>query len=53
MKTDPKLAVNWSTVKDWDDGKRYTIVEELEAKALYDATNHADSGVMGWIKGKW
>lgn len=33
MKTDPKLAVNWSTVKDWDDGKRYTIVEELEAKA--------------------
>ncbi len=53
MKTDQKLAINWSTVKDWDDSRRYAVVEELEARALYDATSDADSGMMGWIKGRW
>lgn len=45
--------MNWSTVKDWDDGKRYDIVEELEARALYEATAVAGSGVMEWIRGRW
>lgn len=53
MKTDAKLNVNWSTVKDWDDGKRYDIVEELEARGLYEATTDAGSGVMEWIRGRW
>ncbi len=53
MKTDNKLSVNWSTVKDWDDGRRYDIVEELEAKAMYEATMETGSGVMAWIRGKW
>jgi hypothetical protein len=53
MNADQKLSVNWSTVKDWEDGKRYSIVEELEAKALYDASTEGRSGVMEWIKGKW
>jgi HEPN domain-containing protein len=53
MKNDQKLNVNWSTVKDWDDSKRYAIVEELDAKALYDASTEAGSGVIEWIKGRW
>jgi hypothetical protein len=53
MKTDRKLNINWSVVKDWDDSKRYSIVEELEAKALYDAVTEAGSGLMEWIKGRW
>lgn len=53
MKLDAKLNVNWSTVKDWDDGKRYDIVEELEARALHEATTVPASGVMEWIKGRW
>lgn len=53
MKTDAKLRVNWSTVKDWDDGKRYDVVEELEARALYEASTETGSGVMDWIRGKW
>ena len=53
MKTDAKLRVNWSTVKDWDDGKRYDVVEELEARALYEASTETGSGVMEWIRGKW
>ena len=50
---DPKLGVNWNTVKDWDDSKRYTIVDELEATELYGAATELRSGVMVWIKGKW
>lgn len=53
MKVDRKLNVNWSTVKDWDDSKRYSVVEELEARALYDATSEATSGVMEWIRARW
>ena len=53
MKADAKLSVNWSTVKDWDDAKRYSIVEELDAKAIYEAATLAGSGVMEWIRGKW
>lgn len=53
IKKDPKLSVNWSTVKDWDDEKRYDIVQELEARGMYDAITEAASGLMDWIKGKW
>jgi HEPN domain-containing protein len=53
MRAYQKLNINWSTVKDWDDSKRYAIVEELEARALYDAMTETDFGVMEWIKGKW
>lgn len=53
MKTDQRLSVNWSTVKDWDDTKRYAILEELEAKAVYDACTEARSGVIEWIKERW
>jgi hypothetical protein len=51
--SDSKLGVNWNTVKDWDDAKRYDTVDELEARALYDATTESRSGVIVWIKGKW
>jgi len=53
MKTDPKLAVNWSTVKDWDDHKRYDVVEELAAQGLYDATTETGSGILEWIRRRW
>jgi hypothetical protein len=53
MKIDPGLNVNWSTVKDWDDGKRYSVVGELEARALYDATTEAGVGVMEWVRRRW
>jgi hypothetical protein len=53
MRADAKLNVNWSTVKDWDDSKRYDIVEELQARALHESTTVAGYGVMEWIRGKW
>lgn len=53
MQGDARLAVNWSTIKDWDDGKRYSVVGELESKALFESATEAPSGLMVWLKGKW
>jgi HEPN domain-containing protein len=50
---DPRLEVNWKTVKDWDDEKRYDIVDEQEARGIYEATTEQGSGVMEWIRGRW
>lgn len=53
MTHDTRLGINWNTVKDWDDSKRYNVVEELEARELYGATTEPGSGMIVWIKGKW
>jgi len=53
VKTDAPLNVNWSTVKDWDESKRYDIVGELEARALFEATTAPGSGVMDWVRRRW
>lgn len=53
MENDDKLSGNWNTVRDWDDGRRYDIVEESEARALYEASTEAGSGMMEWIRGRW
>ncbi len=50
---DAKLNVNWSVVKDWDDSKRYEVVDELSARDLYNATTEPQSGVLDWVRGKW
>jgi len=51
--TDAKLAVNWSTVKDWDDNKRYDVVDELAAKGLYAAVTEPISGIVEWVRRRW
>lgn len=53
MEFNSALQANWYTVKDWDDEKRYDIVDQQEARGLYDAATEANSGVMPWIRGKW
>jgi hypothetical protein len=53
MKADSRLGVNWSTIKDWDDGKRYDLVDELSANALFEAATEPGSGVLEWIRSNW
>jgi len=53
MESDDKLRANWNTVRDWDNNRRYDIIDESEARALYKATTEADSGIIEWIRGKW
>ncbi|MGA9903464.1 MAG: hypothetical protein WA718_02795 [Terriglobales bacterium] len=53
MKSDAKLSGNWNTVRDWKDARRYEIVEESEARALYEATTEGGSGIIDWVRGTW
>jgi hypothetical protein len=53
IRADGKLGANWSTVKDWDNEKRYDTVDEHVARAMYEATTEPGVGVMEWIRGRW
>jgi hypothetical protein len=53
IQTDDKLKSNWNTVLQWDDSRRYEVVEELQATSLYAATVEPGSGVMEWIQRRW
>jgi HEPN domain-containing protein len=53
MARDSKLETNWKTVKDWHNEKRYDVIDEQEARGLYDAAAETGSGVMPWIRGRW
>jgi HEPN domain-containing protein len=53
MVADTKLTVNWSIVRDWDDSRRYDVVEELAAKGLFAAVTEQGSGVLEWIRRRW
>jgi len=48
-----KLASNWSTVKQWQDDKRYEEVERVDAESLFVATTEPVTGVMEWIRRRW
>ena len=48
------LQANWSTVKDWNEGKRYDHDVPLQtAKDLYSAITARKNGVMTWIRQDW
>jgi HEPN domain-containing protein len=51
--TDATLRDNWRTVRQWDDEKRYGVVEEAEAQSLYTATAEPVSGILEWIRRRW
>jgi len=48
-----KLFSNWSLVKDWDNEKRYDVIEEFDAKRFYEAVTDASSGIAEWIRRRW
>jgi hypothetical protein len=50
---DAILRNNWNIVRQWDDEKRYGVVEEAEARALYGATTEPVSGILEWIRRRW
>ena len=50
ISVDATLRNNWSTVRQWDDEKRYETVAETVAMSLYAATTEPVSGVLEWIR---
>jgi len=50
---DPYLLANWAIVLGWSEEKRYHRVDEVEARALYDAIANEEHGVLPWLKTWW
>jgi HEPN domain-containing protein len=50
---DATLRDNWRTVRQWDDEKRYGVVDEAEARSLYSAAAEPVSGILEWIQRRW
>ncbi len=53
MATDPKLAANWLTVKDWSEETRYMRWTVAEATLLIEAIREPNHGVLQWVKTHW
>jgi hypothetical protein len=53
MKINPRLAANWSTVKDWSEKSRYEIKSEIQAKDLYQSIVSRNNGILRWIRQYW
>ena len=54
MQSDKNFEVNWATVKDWKEDKRYTVsISEAEARDLYSAVTERNHGVLTWLKKLW
>lgn len=51
--SDDFFAVNWATVKDWNETSRYEKHTESEATDLFRAVADEDGGVFPWIRQYW
>jgi hypothetical protein len=49
----PAFSLNWTTVKDWSEERRYRLTSEREARDLYRAITTRQHGVMQWIRQHW
>jgi len=53
MAANPQLGQNWLIVKDWNENARYLQHSIPVAQRLVAAINHAQDGVLTWIKAHW
>ena len=53
MKVGPAFAVNWGTVKDWNEESRYVAWSQREAQGLYSAIVDRRHGVLRWLRRHW
>lgn len=50
---DPVIAANWSTVKDWNERRRYERTTEVKARDLPRAVTDKRRGILKWIADRW
>jgi HEPN domain-containing protein len=50
---DQAFGLNWTTLKDWSEERRYRLNSEKEARDLYRAVTARQHGVMRWIRQHW
>jgi len=47
---EPQFAARWQIVGEWDEQSRYQFRRPAEAEALVEAIEHADYGVLQWLR---
>jgi hypothetical protein len=53
-KLETPFAVNWNTVKDWNESARYsTQIPEIRVRDFYSAVTDPTSGILPWLKTLW
>jgi HEPN domain-containing protein len=53
-KTASSFEINWNTVRDWSETKRYEAgITEAFARGIYDAVTNTASGILPWLKTQW
>lgn len=53
MRTNSRLAANWSTVKDWSEKSRYELKSQIQARDLYQSIVSRNNGIIKWIRQYW
>jgi hypothetical protein len=54
IKSDKPFEVNWSTVKDWHEGTRYSVqIAEIRVRDLNSAVTDPATGILPWLTTQW
>lgn len=51
--TDSIFADYWGVALGWDEQRRYTLLQERDARELYTALTEAEHGVLRWLRQHW
>jgi hypothetical protein len=52
-KADPRFALYWAVVKDWNEGTRYELHVRVKAEGLFAAVSDPHHGVLQCIARYW
>jgi HEPN domain-containing protein len=53
VKSNSKLGVHWSVVREWSEENRYARKDRVEAENLLRAVHDPVDGVLTWLKLHW
>lgn len=52
-KQNPSFELNWTTVKDWAETSRYSLVNKIKAQELISSITEPANGVLQWLQHHW
>lgn len=47
---DTESDVRWAVIAEWSEEARYDLTDVVVATAMHDAIEHAEHGIMAWLK---
>jgi HEPN domain len=50
---DTEFDVRWAVMAEWSEEARYDLIDVVVTTAMHDAIEHAEHGIMAWLKQYW